>query len=199
MPHPLTRNVTALHHNYMSQCGNFSPSLVGHTDDRWRAGSRAYQLRIRLKDSHRRAGVVRKFVRKSPFCSYHRHILRDRRRGKTACPACWSMGIKWNEIVYGERKKCTWPTRAGQKFHVPVRRSQRTNQGMTPFTLSFVLILESPFASVSTVSRGHPTPLWIRVTDSHRCAGVVRRFLRKSSFCSSSIADGKESVHPYRR
>ncbi len=45
---------------------------------------------------------------------------------------------------------------AGQKSSVPARRDKRTNQGRIPF--SFVLF-ESPFSSVSTVSRGHPSLL----------------------------------------
>ncbi len=50
----------------------------------------------------------------------------------------------------------TGPTRvakAEQKSLVPARQAQSTNREMA---LSFVL-LESPFTSVSTVSRGHPS------------------------------------------
>jgi hypothetical protein len=44
---------------------------------------------------------------------HQRHSLRDRRPSTAACPACWAMGVKETEIVYGEGKKfCTGPNRA---------------------------------------------------------------------------------------
>ncbi len=83
-----------------------------------------------------------------------RHILKDRRRGTTACLACWVTETnEVKECAWG-KKICTRPTRAakaGQKSLVP---SQRTKQRKD--ASSFVPH-ESPFASVSTVSRGHPS------------------------------------------
>jgi hypothetical protein len=55
--------------------------------------------------------------------------------------------------VFGEEKYFVEQPRAEQKSLVPARQAQRTNVGRT---LSFVL-LESPFTSVSTISRGHPS------------------------------------------
>jgi hypothetical protein len=46
----------------------------------------------------------------------------------------------------------TRAAKAGQKSLVATQWAQRTNQGRTPWVL-----LESPFASVSTVSGGHPS------------------------------------------
>ncbi len=41
--------------------------------------------------------------------SHHRHLLRDRRLGPTACPACWPVGT--NESVRGEEKNILyWAT-----------------------------------------------------------------------------------------
>ncbi len=66
--------------------------------------------------------------------------------------AGWWWQIKWN--VYGEEQNIFYwahyrAAKAGQKFLVPARWAQQTNQH------SYAL-LESPFASVSTVSTGHP-------------------------------------------
>ncbi len=71
-----------------------------------------------------------------------RRILRDRRPSTTACQlaARWEQRI---EIVYSEEKKfCTWPTRAakaGQKYLVPARQAQRTNQGRTSFVYTILV------------------------------------------------------------
>jgi hypothetical protein len=59
----------------------------------------------------------------------------------------------------GKKVFCTGPTRAakaGQKSLVPARRAK---EGPLSFVLS-----ESPFASESTVSRGHPSlkSLWVK-------------------------------------
>jgi hypothetical protein len=56
------------------------------------------------------------------------------------------------EIVYREAAK------AGVKSLVPARRVQRTNQGRT-------VLFESPFNSVSTVSRGHPSLVYLTNTE----------------------------------
>ncbi len=62
------------------------------------------------------------------------------------------------EIMFGEQKKlyrAIWPTRTSkgeQKSLVPARQAQPTKKG----PLSFVLF-ESPFTSVTTVSRGYPS------------------------------------------
>jgi hypothetical protein len=77
-----------------------------------------------------------------------RHILRDRR------PSLLGDGDKGTEIVYGEEKNILYladyrAAKAEQKSLVPAR------------SFSFVLF-ESPFNSVSTVSRGHPSPASLR-------------------------------------
>jgi hypothetical protein len=73
---------------------------------------------------------------------------------------------------------CTGPTRAakaGQKSLVPAPRAQSTNQLKDSF-----VILESPFASVSAVSRGHPTLMYLvapitifPLTPSHPTDGLA--------------------------
>ncbi len=71
----------------------------------------------------------------------------------------WPWGpMKWNSARWGKKKFCTGPTisaKAGQKSFVQARGAQWTNQGRTP---SYVLI-ESPFASVSTIYSQQPPPL----------------------------------------
>jgi hypothetical protein len=59
----------------------------------------------------------------------------------------------------------TRAAKAGQKSLVPARQAQRNNQVRTPF--HFVLF-ESPFASVSTVSKGHPSLVSLVFTWSRR-------------------------------
>jgi len=163
MPHPLTRNVTALHHNYMSQCGNFSPSLVGHTDDRWRAGSRAYQLRIRLKDSHRRAGVVRRFVRKSSFHAHTRDIYWETGDAAGLPAQLLGNGDNWNEIVFGKEKIfCTWlikKQRADKNFLYSMsptnqpRKEPIIYSAWVPICLSFISFNSQQGPPLSGLSR----------------------------------------------
>ncbi len=83
-----------------------------------------------------------------------RHILRDRRPGTTACPACWAMGIK-------ELKQCTKRTKIfllgrldqpGQNKNLSY---QPSNQGRTPF----ICTLWVPITSVSITCRGHLSSL----------------------------------------
>jgi hypothetical protein len=65
-------------------------------------------------------------------------------------------GDKGIEIVYGEEENILyWVEYSSQdkKSLVPARQAQLTNQGKT---LSFVHF-ESPFTSVSTGGRGHPS------------------------------------------
>ncbi len=76
-------------------------------------------------------------------------------------PSLLGGGEKWSEKVYSEEKIfCTVLTRAGQISLVPARRAQRTTK---EGPLSYAL-LESLFALVSTVSRGHPSlvSIWWR-------------------------------------
>jgi hypothetical protein len=79
-----------------------------------------------------------------PVCSPETHIKRPATR-HDCLPSLLGDGVKWIEIVYGETKIiCSGPTRAEEPM-------EPTKEG----PLSYVLP-ESPFASVSTVSRGHP-------------------------------------------
>ncbi len=72
-------------------------------------------------------------------------------------PSLLGDGDKGIEIVYGEEKnKCTGPTRAGKARQKPLYRHNYPNEPTKQGPHSFVLI-ESPFATVSTVSRGHPS------------------------------------------
>jgi hypothetical protein len=75
-------------------------------------------------------------------------------------------GDKVIEIVYGEGKKifCTGFTRSAkekQKSLEPARQAQQPRKVLF-FFFSFV-ILESPFTSVSRVSRGHPSLVCLSV------------------------------------
>ncbi len=87
-----------------------------------------------------------------------RHIIRDRRRGTAqlhAYAACWARGkMKWNSIRW-ERKNCG-PVRAAKAeknlLYWHYEPSEPTKEGHLLY-----ILLESPFASVSTVSRGHPS------------------------------------------
>jgi hypothetical protein len=92
-------------------------------------------------------------------CIANQEIHIKRQATRHGCqPSLLGHGDKWIEMVFGEEKiVCTELTSAAkteQKSLVPARQAQRTNQGRGP--LLYVL-LESPFASVSTVSRGHPS------------------------------------------
>jgi hypothetical protein len=86
-----------------------------------------------------------------------RHIQRDRGPSTDACLACWAMGTKeLKQCMVMKNIFCAGPTgaaKAEQKSLVPARQPQRVNQGRT---LSFVFF-DSPFASVSRVSRSHPS------------------------------------------
>ncbi len=77
---------------------------------------------------------------------------------QTGDPGCWAMGtntvnyVRWAKYVIF----CTGLTRVakeGLKSIVSARRTQWTNQGRTPVICTPGV---PPFASVSTVSRGHP-------------------------------------------
>jgi hypothetical protein len=66
-------------------------------------------------------------------------------------------GNKRIEIVYGvEKIFCTGPTRAAKRNKNLLYLHDKSNKPTKERPLSFVLF-ESPFTSVSTVSRGHPS------------------------------------------
>ncbi len=69
------------------------------------------------------------------------HVLTDRRPSTADCPACWAVGTE-------ESKYCT--VRKKYKY-----RHDKPNKPTKKGPKSFVLC-ESPFTSVSKVSRGHP-------------------------------------------
>jgi hypothetical protein len=87
-------------------------------------------------------------------------------------PSLLGDGNKGIAIVYGEEKKnyCTGPTKAAKAKQNLLHHGTTSpmNQPTKKGFLSFV-IFESPFTSVSTVSRGHPslvsleTPLEINI------------------------------------
>jgi hypothetical protein len=75
-----------------------------------------------------------------------RNIIRDWRRGTTACPACWAIGT--NEVKVREKIFCNGPTRApkaGQESLVPASQAQRIKQERITFICT----------SVSTVRGGY--------------------------------------------
>jgi hypothetical protein len=82
---------------------------------------------------------------------------------------------KGTEIMYGKQKQLYWaigPTRAlkgDQKSLVPARQAQPTKEG----ALSFVLF-ESPFTSVSTVSRGYPSLVVIKASLGVICTRICQ-------------------------
>jgi hypothetical protein len=94
------------------------------------------------------------------FCSFvspQRHLLRDRRRSTAARPATWAMGtqevemctLRKNYFVLGQLEHSRQDKNLLYQHH---ELNEPTKEG----PLSYVL-LDSPFASASTVSRGHPT------------------------------------------
>ncbi len=100
--------------------------------------------------------------KKKIFGTWSSQRHRDRRPSTTSCPGFWAMGTnkvikfalrKIIPILYGTG--LTRAAKAGQKSLVPARRVQRTNEGRT-------VHFESPFTSVSTVSRDRPSlqSLW---------------------------------------
>jgi hypothetical protein len=76
-----------------------------------------------------------------------RHILGDRRHGTTACPACWEMGI--NEVKSLREEKVF--------FYWAKQPRQDKNTGAAKEGPPSYVLYESPFPSVSTVSRGYPS------------------------------------------
>ncbi len=78
--------------------------------------------------------------------------------------------------MYGEEKIfCTGPTgaaKAGQKSREMARSAQRTFEPRKdPFNM-YVVLLETPIASVSTVSRGHPSLITLMLANE-KFAGVI--------------------------
>ncbi len=80
-----------------------------------------------------------------------RHILRDRWPSAAVCPACWAIGT----IVYSKYFVLGWPEQPRLNKD-RLYRHDKTNKPTKEGPLSFVLF-ESPFTSVSTASRGHPS------------------------------------------
>ncbi len=86
------------------------------------------------------------------FYTYQRHLLRDRQRDTTACQACWA-------TVSGEEKNILyWSSQDKTKISCTGTRNPTKEE-----PLSFVL-LESPFASVSRISKGHPPIIFMIIT-----------------------------------
>jgi hypothetical protein len=61
----------------------------------------------------------------------------------------------WNSVWWGKKLFCTGPTRAAKAEQNIFYRHDKPNEPTKDGPLSFVLS-ESPYTSVSTVSRGHP-------------------------------------------
>ncbi len=93
---------------------------------------------------------------KALSCHPQRHILRDRRWSMTACPAYRAMGINevkysaWRGKKYLVQGKLEEPMQDKNLLNLHDQPNEPTKDG----SLSHVL-LESTFASVSTVTRGH--------------------------------------------
>ncbi len=85
-------------------------------------------------------------------------VLRDRRPITATCPACCAMGTnELKYVVYGEEKNVfIGPTRPAKAEKNLLRWQSKPNKPTKEEPLSFV-VSESPFTSVSTVSRGHPS------------------------------------------
>jgi hypothetical protein len=80
-----------------------------------------------------------------------RHILRDKWPSTAACPACWAGD---NSVRWGIQIFCSGPTRAAKTAKISCTGTPSPTYQPRKDPLSFVLF-ESPFTSVSTVSRGH--------------------------------------------
>ncbi len=104
--------------------------------------------------------------------------------------------------MVGKNIFCTEPTtaaKAGQKSLVTARQAQRANQGRHR-PLSFVLF-ESPFTSVSTVSRNHPSldSLFYPSHGQRRLKGVLNLPSIRVKLCllaGLSQWDGVHLQHP---
>ncbi len=88
---------------------------------------------------------------------HQRHIQRDRWPSTAASPVCWVMESKgWNSVRWGKKYfvlgKLEQLRQDKNPFYLLDKPKEPTKEGL----LSFVLF-ESPFTSVSTVSRSHPS------------------------------------------
>ncbi len=102
------------------------------------------------------------FASKDEKGHIQRHILRDRRPSTATCPACWAMGTKkLRKCTANKKIFCAGPFRAAKAEQNLLYRHDKPHEPTKKGPLSFVLF-ESPFTSVSTVSRGHPSlqSLW---------------------------------------
>ncbi len=112
------------------------------------------QLYRRPEEAHR--GLEQRSVLTRQVRTYSETHIEIQATRHDCLPSWMSDRDKWSEKVSGEDKiSCTVPTRAanaGQKSLVPSEHNEPTKEG----PLSYVL-LESPFASVSTASSGHPS------------------------------------------
>ncbi len=98
-----------------------------------------------------------------------RHILRDRRPSTDACPAWCSMGVnEFKQCTMRKKIFCTEQPRQNKNF---MYRLDKPNEPNKEGSLSFVLF-ESPFTSVSTVSRGHPS--LVSLTKNHKVFFVAK-------------------------
>jgi hypothetical protein len=82
-----------------------------------------------------------------------RHTLTDRPPSTAAFPACWAMGPKEFKLCMVRKKYYVLePTRAAKTGQKSLVQTDKPNEPTKKGPLSFVLF-ESPFTSVSTVSR----------------------------------------------
>ncbi len=86
-----------------------------------------------------------------------RHVLKNRRPNTAACPACWRWGQRnWNSVLWGKRYTVLDRLEQPRQTEKILYQHDKPNEPTKGGPLSFVLC-ESPFASVSTVNRSHPS------------------------------------------
>ncbi len=114
-------------------------------------GGRGMQVQPSIQRRHNKHGLLYLLS----FNGSARNKLRDSGPSTAACPAFWGMGTI--EIVYGEEQNIFVLGRLEQSRQNKnlLYRHDKLNEPTKTRPLSFVLF-ESPFTSVSTVSRGHP-------------------------------------------
>ncbi len=88
----------------------------------------------------------------------NRHI-RDRRPGKTACPTVWAWRqMNWNSVGWGRKNFVEGQLEQARQNKSLLYRHDEPNDSAKEGSRSFIpVLIESPFASVSTVNRIHPS------------------------------------------
>ncbi len=84
-------------------------------------------------------------------------LITERRPSTGACPACWAMGTKeWKYCTVRNKHFVLGRQEQSRQKKNLLYRHDKPNESTKEGPLSFALFV-SPFTSVSTASRGHPS------------------------------------------